>query len=37
MQSVLAESMEKAEAADGAIAKEWNINGKKATLAICKA
>ncbi|MBQ8150860.1 MAG: class I tRNA ligase family protein, partial [Clostridia bacterium] len=37
MQSVLAESMEKAEAADGTIAKEWNINGKKATLAICKA
>ena len=37
MQSVLAESMESAAAADGAIAKEWNINGKKATLAICKA
>jgi len=37
MQSVLAESVEKAEAANGAIAKEWNINGKKATLAICKA
>jgi isoleucyl-tRNA synthetase len=37
MQSVLAEAMDCAAAAEGFIAKEWNINGKKATLAIRKA